>query len=135
MATKKVTKNIEKVVKPTVKASSTAKKVVALAAKKVTSKDCASKKCPIHGSLTTRGRVFEGVVVSDKMQGTVSVRWSRQVRVPKYERYLTIRTKVLAHNPACIVAKTGDVVRIAECRPISKTVSFVVIDKLKEAKK
>ncbi len=35
-----------------------------------------------------------------------------------------------AHNPPCIDAKVGDRVRIGECRPLAKTVSFVVIEKL-----
>lgn len=53
--------------------------------------------------------------------------------VPKYMRYERRRSRIHAHNPPCINAKTGDRVKIAECRPISKTVSFVVVEKM-EAK-
>jgi len=92
---------------------------------------CGDKKCAIHGEITTRGRVFEGVVVSDKMQRTVKVEWPRLFYLPKYERYEKRRSRVKAHNPPCINAKVGDRVRIAECRPLAKTVKFVIIEKLK----
>jgi len=48
-------------------------------------------------------------------------------------RYERRRGHIPSHNPPCIDAKEGDRVRIAECRPISKTVSFVVVEKV-EAK-
>lgn len=80
---------------------------------------------PIH----IRGRVFQGIVVSDKMQNTVTVEWPRIVYLPKYERYEKKRSRVHAHNPVEISAKVGDKVKIAECRQLAKTVSFVVIEK------
>lgn len=92
---------------------------------------CGDKKCAIHGNVTTRGRVFTGVVVSDKMHHTVTVEWPRLFYISKYERYEKRRSKLKAHNPPCINAKTGDKVRIAECRPLSKTVKFVIIEKIK----
>lgn len=101
---------------------------------KKSGKECDDKKCPEHGGLKLHGRVFEGTVVSDKMQRTVSVQWPRKQFVPKYERYLLTRSKIKAHNPPCVEAKIGDKVRIAECRPISKTVNFVVIEVLGEEK-
>jgi len=95
---------------------------------------CADSKCPFHGSLKIRGRVFTGKVISDKMQKTVVVAWERKRLIPKYERYEKRRTKIKAHNPVCIDAKQGDIVKIAECRPLSKLKSFVVIEKV-EGKK
>ena len=92
---------------------------------------CNSVKCPFHGKLSVRGRIFRGVVVSDKMTNTVSVEWQRIVKVPKYERYMTKRSRVKAHNPECINAKLGDEVLIGECRPLSKTKKFVVLQVLK----
>ncbi len=50
--------------------------------------------------------------------------------VPKYERYEKRTSSYAAHCPPCIEAKLGDKVRIAECRPLSKTISFVTIEKL-----
>ena len=93
--------------------------------------NCTDRKCAIHGNVETRGRVFEGIVVSDKMQKTVTIEWPRLNFLPKYERYEKRRSKIHAHNPPCLSAKTGDKVRVAECRPLAKTVTFVVIEVLK----
>lgn len=93
-------------------------------------KECNDKNCPFHGNLRVRGRIFEGKVVSDKAKKTVVVQWEYLLYVPKYERYERRKTRILAHNPPCIDARKGDVVKIAECRPISKTKSFVVVEKL-----
>jgi small subunit ribosomal protein S17 len=91
---------------------------------------CSSESCPWHGHLRVRGRVFQGRVVSDKAPATVIVQWDHLQYVPKYERYERRRTRVAAHNPVCISAKESDIVRIAECRPLSKMKSFVVIEKI-----
>jgi small subunit ribosomal protein S17 len=93
--------------------------------------NCTDRNCPTHGSLKTRGQVFEGTVIADKMSKTITVEWPFLKYLQKYQRYLKKRTHVKAHNPPCLSVKTGDKVRIAECRPISKTVKFVVIEVLK----
>lgn len=92
--------------------------------------ECRDPKCPIHGSLSSRGLVLDGIVVSDKMQGTVVVQRDYNVKLKKYERYKRATSRIPAHNPPCINAKTGDRVRIMETRKLSKTVNFVVTDKL-----
>ena len=97
-------------------------------------KECKDEKCPWHGKLSIRGRIFKGVVVSDKAQKTVVVEWPRYVYLSKYERYERRRSKIAAYNPECISAKEGDKVRIAECRPLSKTKHFVVIEIMERAK-
>jgi len=96
-------------------------------------KTCNDKNCPFHGQLSIRGRILDGVVVSAKMDKTVIVRRDYLYYVPKFKRYERRHSHIPAHNPPCINAKEGDKVRIAECRPISKTVSFVVIEKLEES--
>ena len=68
-----------------------------------------------------------GTVVSSKMDNTVVIERQHMKMVPKYQRYEKGRSKVHAHNPPCISAKVGDIVTIAECRPISKTKSYVVV--------
>jgi len=92
---------------------------------------CNDSKCPWHGKLSVRGRVFTGEVVSDKAPKTVVVKWGYHHLIPKYERFERRHSSVVAYNPECINAKKGDVVRISECRPLSKTKSFVVIEVIK----
>jgi len=99
------------------------------------SESCDDVKCAHHGKIEARGRTFTGTVISDKMQKTVTVEWPRQFFIPKFERYEKRRSRVKAHNPPCISAKVGDMVKIAECRPIAKTVSFIIIEKLAGEKK
>jgi small subunit ribosomal protein S17 len=95
-------------------------------------KSCEDINCPFHGALSLRGHALEGTVVSDKMEKTVIVRRDYLNYVPKFKRYERRRSNVAAHSPPCLEIKTGDKVKLAECRPICKTVSFVVIEKLEE---
>ena len=83
--------------------------------------------CPIHGSLKTRGMVFEGVVTSAKPAKTVVIELQYIRRMPKYERYEKRRSKIHAHVPECMHVREGDVVQAVECRKISKTKSHVVM--------
>jgi small subunit ribosomal protein S17 len=89
---------------------------------------CDDTNCPFHGSLKIRGTSFEGKVVSDSMFRSVVVVREYLHYLPKYERYERRRRRYIAHNPDCIQAKRGDEVLIAECRPLSKTKSFVVVE-------
>lgn len=91
---------------------------------------CNDQNCPNHGSLSVRGRTFKGVVTAEKMQKTAVVEWGWQKYVTKFERYEKKRTTLKVHNPECIAAKKGDIVKIAECRPISKTKHFVIVEKI-----
>ena len=91
---------------------------------------CEDINCPFHGTLSVRGQVIDGMVVSDKAPRTVVVQREYLKYVPKYERYEKRKSKLHAHNPDCVAAKTGDRVSLAECRPLSKTKSFVVIQVL-----
>lgn len=94
--------------------------------------ECADVDCPFHGTLSVRGRIFEGVVISDDMNEAVIIMRHYHHYVPKYLRYERRRSRIPAHNPPCIDAKIGDRVKIAECRPLSKSISFVVIEKVRE---
>ena len=91
---------------------------------------CTDRNCPYHGSLKARGQVFDGTVMLSKMQKAVKVEWPLLKYLPKYERYEKRRTRVAAHLPQCISVKEGDSVRISECRPISRIIKFVVMEKL-----
>jgi len=85
--------------------------------------------CPFHGSLPVRGQVIEGTVVSVKMDRTAVVERNYLKYQKKYERYEKRTSKYSVHAPSCLELKAGDRVTIIECRPISKTVSFVVVEK------
>ena len=50
--------------------------------------------------------------------------------VEKYERLEKRRNSYAAHNPPCIDAQEGDMVKIMECRPLAKSKSFVVVQKI-----
>jgi len=97
---------------------------------KAPEKSCADPRCPFHGSLSVHGREFTGDVASDRMARTVKVVWERRIYDKKYERYEKKRSKVKAHNPECLDVKKGDRVKIMQCRPISRTKHFVVIEKV-----
>ncbi len=90
---------------------------------------CEDERCPFHGTLPVRGRTFEGTVESTKMERTAVVSWEYAEKLPKYERYERRNTRVNVHNPGCINAEEGDTVTIAECRPLSKTKKFVIVEK------
>jgi small subunit ribosomal protein S17 len=93
--------------------------------------ECGDVDCPFHGTLSVRGQVITGKVVSDRMDSTVVVGRDYLHYIRKYNRYEKRSSKLHAHNPPCINAKEGDMVKIAECRPLSKTKSFVVVEVLK----
>jgi small subunit ribosomal protein S17 len=91
---------------------------------------CNDKDCPFHGTLPVRGQVIMGTVVSTKRQNTISVEREFMHYVKKYERYEKRTSTYHAHCPPCMNLTVGDTVRIAECRPLSKTVSFVTVEKV-----
>ena len=91
---------------------------------------CNDLKCPFHGKLSVRGRQFTGTVISTKMRKTAVIEFERLHFFKKYERYEKRKTKLKVHNPECINVKDGDVVKVMECKPLSKTKNFVIIQKL-----
>jgi|SRR3989344_1674290 len=90
---------------------------------------CTDKKCPFHGALKVRGRTLKGTVVSKDTHKSATVEFIRKKFIPKFERHEARRTRLRVHNPSCINAEIGDIVMIIECRPLSKTKKFVVIEK------
>jgi len=94
---------------------------------------CEDENCPFHGTLAVRGGTLEGRVDSADMDKTVVVEREYDVKVPKYDRYMKRRSRVPAHAPACLDLAVGDTVTIAECRPLSKTKSHVVVEQVATA--
>ena len=74
------------------------------------------------------GRVMVGRVVSDKPNKTVVVEVERRVRHPKYEKIVRRRNKFHAHDENNEY-KVGDMVRIRECRPLSKLKTWTVVER------
>ncbi len=92
------------------------------------------EKCPFYGELSVRGQTLEGTVVSTDMDKTVVVEREYDVAVPKYNRYMKRRSRIPAHVPGVLEPlSVGDTVKIAECRPLSKTKSHVVVEVTEEA--
>lgn len=79
-----------------------------------------------------RGRTLEGVIVSDKRQQTIAVEVVRHVKHPLYDKYVVRSKKFHAHD-AENQGKVGDKVRIRECRPVSKTKTWVLDEILEKA--
>jgi small subunit ribosomal protein S17 len=104
------------------------KKNIGVDVKNKPTKTCNDPNCPYHGTISLHGKIFTGTVISDKMHKSITVSWERRISVPKYERFSKRYSKIKVHNPECIDAKTGDIVRVMETRPISKTKNFVVIE-------
>jgi small subunit ribosomal protein S17 len=71
-------------------------------------------------------RVLQGVVVSDKGEKTVVVLVERRVMHPIYKKFIKRSKKYMAHDETDAF-KTGDNVRIRECRPISKRKHWEVL--------
>jgi len=91
-------------------------------------KVCEDVLCPFHGRLAVRGKMLSGIVVSAKAKNMIIVSREFPHQVAKYQRYERSRSRVHAYLPECIEVTEGDEITIAECRPLSKTISFVVIE-------
>ena len=74
---------------------------------------------------TSLPRVLTGVVISDKMEKTIVVLVKRQVRHPKYKKFIRRSTKVHVHDADNLASK-GDTVVVKECRPLSKQKSWML---------
>ncbi|CCG21902.1 hypothetical protein CORT_0B01840 [Candida orthopsilosis Co 90-125] len=85
------------------------------------------KKCPFVGTVSIRGKILSGTVVSTKMHRTIIIRRDYLHYVPKYNRYEKRHKNVAAHVSPAFRVSEGDVVTVGQCRPISKTVRFNVL--------
>jgi small subunit ribosomal protein S17 len=78
-------------------------------------------------------RILVGTVVSDKTDKTVTVKVERRVKHPLYGKIIRRSKKYHAHDEANEY-RPGDTVRIEETRPISKTKSWRVLDRVQASK-
>lgn len=77
-------------------------------------------------------RTLQGRVISDQMDKTVTVLVERRVKHPVYGKFMRRSTKVHAHdeNNEC---RTGDVVQVEQCRPLSKSKSWRLVQVVERA--
>lgn len=77
-------------------------------------------------------RSLTGRVVSNKMDKTVTIRLERLVKHPLYGKYIRRSSKLHAHDPEN-TCNEGDMVRIEQTRPVSKTKAWQVIEVVERA--
>ena len=75
---------------------------------------------------STNPRILTGVVTSNKADKTITVKIERKVKHPLYGKVIKRATKVHAHDENNI-ASIGDIVSVKECRPFSKTKTWVLV--------
>lgn len=77
-------------------------------------------------------RTVQGRVISDKMDKTITVLVERQVKHPIYGKYVRRSTKLHAHDDSnqCHI---GDLVAVEECRPLSKTKTWRLVEVIEKA--
>ena len=86
------------------------------------------KSNPFNGSLTIRGKLFEGIVIDAKAKRTAVIQKESLIYFEKFKRFGRSKNKIHAHIPSNLNVRKGDRVTAAECRPISKSVSFVIVE-------
>ena len=78
-----------------------------------------------------RGRILVGKVIKKDVSKTATVSVEHSHFIKKYERYEKRLSKIRVHNPEEMNAQIGDIVKIQETRPISKTKNFIIIQIIK----
>ena len=101
---------------------------------KMNIEDCNDRDCPFHGTTRVRGKITKGVVVSKKSKNTIIIRFDYVHFVKKFKRYERRNSRLACHLPDCLEheIELGDLVIVGESRKISKTKSFIVLDKSKK---
>ena len=89
---------------------------------------CDDVNCPFHGKLSVRGKLFDGKVTGNKAKQTITLQKDAPIYFGKFKRYARGKSTIHAHVPKCFDVEEGDKVLTAECRPISKSVSYVVVE-------
>lgn len=83
---------------------------------------------------TTSSRNVVGTVISNKMDKTIVIQIERKVKHPLYGKYVRRYSKMYAHDQENI-CNVGDIVKIQQCRPISKTKSWKLLEVLDQTEK
>ncbi|MFH1802598.1 MAG: 30S ribosomal protein S17 [archaeon] len=83
--------------------------------------------------VSIRGRIFQGKVIR-KFPKRVTIEFERTIKIPKYERFMKKRTRVHARLPDQFAEEVnlGDLIKVQECRPLSKIIHFMVVEKVRD---
>lgn len=82
---------------------------------------------------TKTNKILTGRVVSDAMDKTITVIVERRVKHPLYGKFMTRSTKIHAHDEENVCGD-GDLVRVEQCRPLSKTKSWRLLEIVEKAR-
>ncbi|MBS3077473.1 30S ribosomal protein S17 [Candidatus Pacearchaeota archaeon] len=84
--------------------------------------------------ISARGRVFQGNVIR-KFHKRITIEFERTVKLQKFERFMKKRTRIHARLPDEFADQInmGDLIRVQECRPLSKLIHFIVVEKVRDA--
>lgn len=86
----------------------------------------------MNAEVKETNRTLQGVVVSDKMDKTITVMIERKVKHPVYGKYIKRSTKVHAHDEDN-TCKMGDTVIVELCRPVSKSKTWRLLEVVSQA--
>lgn len=90
------------------------------------------KDIAVAREVSSRGRIFEGTITK-KFPTRVVIEFERTVYVKKYERFYKKKTRIHAHLLKGMNVDVGDYIKVQECRPLSKIIHHVVIEKVRSA--
>ncbi len=82
--------------------------------------------------IRTHGRVFTGKVISDVFHKTTTIEFARQIYNNKYERFQKRKTRIKVHVPDDVAVVKGNILKVIETRPLSKTKNFIVVEVMKD---
>jgi small subunit ribosomal protein S11e len=86
------------------------------------------KKCPFTGNVSIRGRILRGIVHSTKMHRSIVIRRNYLHFIQKYQRYQKRHKNFAVHCSPAFEPKVGDDVIVGQCRPLSKTIRYNVLE-------
>ena len=89
-------------------------------------------KCPFTGNVSIRGRILRGIVHSNKMTNSIVIRRNYLHWIKKYQRYAKRHKNFTVHCSPCFEPKVGDDVIVGQCRPLSKTIRYNVLQVIKK---
>jgi len=90
-------------------------------------------KCPFTGNVSIRGRLIRGIVHSVKMQRSIVIRRNYLHFIQKYQRYQKRHKNFTVHCSPAFDPKVGDDVIVGQCRPLSKTIRYNVLELIKKS--